>query len=298
MLAAVFFLFFLIFGMIILMSWFVVANDCTFDCNAKLYPGKEYTVNGKTYKVPDLPHKLLGTEQKASRDRPIPKLPDQYLKDLKQLAEKSFQLFRDANVPFWVTGGTLFSAYVWKHFMPFDDDIDVSVPWEDREYVWGQNFAKMASLAGLEAISLRGSSLTLATREGSGIRLRMKNTYVPVLDIFFTKRIDQKYCKIDSWMGDTAYPNKREIWEPDWLYPLQKVELDGLVWSLPNQPEKLLRQQYGPNCLDSIQSPDPLVKTHFWVTYFTNYVGAWKVQPISDETNVETLKNPRVLVSN
>lgn len=281
------------------MSWFVVANDCTFDCDAKLLPGKEYVSNGKTYKVPDLPHKIYGTEQRAIKDRPIPKLPDSYLSKLRDLAVRSFQLFRDANVPFWVTGGTLISAHLWQHFMPYDDDIDVSVLWKDREYVWGPEFAKMAQLAGLESVSLRGSSLTLATREGGGIRLRPIGQYVPVLDIFFTKDIpfhdtqEGKLAKIDSWMGDTVNPNKREVWDYDWVFPLRDVVIDDMLWSLPNNPEAMMIKQYGPKCMEWIQSPDPLVKTHYWVTYFTNYVGAWKLRPISNETNVEKLKNSR-----
>lgn len=284
----------LILGLFILLSWFVVANDYTFDGPCRLQPGGTYEVAGRTYRVPNLPHKVLGTEQKALLNRPLPKLPDSYLEQLRQLAQSAFQLFRTAQVPFWVTGGTLFSAHVWQHFMPFDDDIDVSVFWEDRAYVWSAEFAQLASLAGLEVILLRGASLNLATREGGAVRLRLKQTYTPMLDIFFTQRqSDGRYAKIDSWWGDQANPNKKEVWAPEWLLPLRDEEIDGFLWSLPQSPEALLKQQYGPNCLETIQSPNPLTKTHVWVTYFTNLVGAWRQVRPSPETDVSKLTNPR-----
>lgn len=288
-------LFFLIFGMIILLSWFVVSNNCTFDTSgAKLLPGGTYQVGATTYPIPNLPHKILGTEQKASLTRPLPKLPDAYLVRLKELATVSFQLLREAQVPFWVTGGTLFSAHVWHHFMPFDDDIDVSVLWEDRAYLWGPNFAKLAQLSGLEVIALRGSSLSMASREGGGIRLRFKNDYTPMMDIFFTKQIDSShYAKIDSWVGDSVHANAKEVWNNDWLFPLHDVQIDGLLWTVPHQPEEMLKKQYGPRCMEAIQSPSALVKTHKWITYFSNLVGAWRVQTASAETDRSKLTNPR-----
>lgn len=289
------FFFFVLLCLLIVLSWFVVACDGTFDntCD-KILPGQTYQANGRTYQVPNLPHKMLGTEQKATLDRPIPKLPDEYLARLRTLGSTAFQLLRQAQVPFWVTGGTLFSAHVWHHFMPFDDDIDLSVLWEDRPYIWSPEFAKLASLSGLEVVTLRGSSLSLATREGGGVRLRLKGHYTPMLDIFFTQKIDEThYAKIDSWTGNTAHPNSKEIWNDDWLFPLRDVDVDGILWSVPHQPEFMLKKQYGPHCMESIQSPDPLVKTHVWVTYFTNYVGAWRIQPLSTKTHIDQLINPR-----
>lgn len=293
-LEVVFFVF-LIFGMLILLSWFVVSNDCTFDTSGdKLLPGGTYKVGATTYPIPNLPHKILGTEQKASLTRALPKLPDAYLVRLKELGTKAFQLLREAQVPFWVTGGTLFSAQVWHHFMPFDDDIDVSVLWEDRDYLWGPNFAKLAQLSGLEVVALRGSSLSLASREGGGIRLRFPGEYTPMMDIFFTKQIDSNhYAKIDSWVGDSVHANSKEIWKKDWLFPLHDVQIDGVLWTIPHQPEEMLKKQYGPQCLESIQSPSALVKTHKWITYFTNLVGAWRIQAVSSETDRSKLLNPR-----
>lgn len=290
----VLFLLFLVFGMLILLSWFVVSNDCTFEREDKLLPGSDYQVAGRAYQVPTLPHKVLGSEQTASLTRPMPKLPDEYLNQLRQLGLTAFQLLRDAQVPFWVTGGTLFSAFVWQHFMPFDDDIDVSVLWEDRPYVWSPEFAKLAQLSGLEVVALRGSSLQFATREGGGIRVRFQNTYTPVMDIFFTKQTDEsRFVKIDAWLGNTVTTNSKEVWQSDWLFPLQDTEIDGMLWPVPHQPEAMLKQQYGPHCLETIQSPDKLVKTHLWITYFTNLIGAWRVQAVSAESDPALLTNPR-----
>lgn len=292
---AVLFFFIIIFLVIVMLSWFVTSCDGTFDkTSGKILPGGTYKVGEKTYQVPNLPHKILGSEQKLSMTRSIPKLPDQYLIDLKSLVTDAFQTLRDAKVPFWVTGGTLFSAHVWKHLMPFDDDADVSVLWEDREYLWSREFASMAAQKGLEITILRGSTLQFASREGAAVRLRRKNTQIPLMDIFFTKKMDENhYAKINSWSGNTLSPNKNETWDSDWLMPLKDVEIDGMLWSLPNQPEKLLKKQYGDKCLDSIQSPDKLIKTHKWVSLFTNVINMWRIVVPSKETDPAKIVNPR-----
>lgn len=294
--AAVLFFFIIIIAMIIILSWFVTACNCTFDDNApKILPGGTYKVGDKTYQVPNLPHKILGSEQKPTMTRSIPKLPDPYLADLRSLVTDAFQLLRDARVPFWVTGGTLFSANVWKHLMPFDDDADISVMWEDREYLWSHEFARLADQHGLEVTLLRGSTLTMATREGAAVRLRRKGATIPIMDVFFTKKIDDDhYAKINSWSGGSLSPNKNETWDVDWLLPLRDVDVDGMLWSLPNQPEKLLKKQYGEKCLDSIQSPDRLIKTHKWISLFTNTIGMWKVITPAKETDAAKLVNPRL----
>ena len=179
------FFFFLLICFGVLISWCVVSNDCTFD--DKLLPGQKYSVGDRQYTVPKLPHKIWGSKQTATMDRPLPRLPEKVLTDLRSLIVDGFQTLRAANVPFWCTGGTLFSAVLWKHLMPFDDDVDVSVLWDDRAYLWSPEFAAIADLNGLEIITFRGASLSFATREGAAIRLRKKKTIFPVMDIFFTK---------------------------------------------------------------------------------------------------------------
>lgn len=292
---ALLFFFIIVIALIIILSWFVTSCNCTFDDSAgKILPGGQYKVGDKTYTVPNLPHKILGSEQKPSMERSIPKLPDSYLADLRTLVVAGFQTLRDAKVPFWVTGGTLFSAHVWKHLMPFDDDADVSVMWEDREYLWSPEFARVADQHGLEVTLLRGSTLSMVSREGAAVRLRRKNTTIPIMDIFFTKQIDQgHYAKINSWSAGRVVPNKNETWDTDWLLPLKDEDIDGMLWSLPNQPEKLLKKQYGEKCLETIQSPDRLVKTHKWISLFTNVMQMWKVIHPSAETDSAKLVNPR-----
>ena len=137
------------------------------------------------------------------------------------------------------------------------------------------------------------------TREGGGIRLRRMNTNMPVCDIFFVgtfcdslidltkqKRIstkntnlvpsqrerskrykDQcafnKVAKIDTWnKGDYRFCpsfNKKEVWDIQDVFPLQKKIIDDIRFWIPNNPKALLTKQYNDKCLKEIYVRNSLI---------------------------------------
>ena len=98
--------------MAVFVSWIKISYD-TFPGNIK--PGSEYTIGGRNYTTPDLPHMMYGSTEKPNKHRKIPILDEQLLVDLRKLIDDTFISMRTANVDYWATGGTLISAQLWKH---------------------------------------------------------------------------------------------------------------------------------------------------------------------------------------
>jgi hypothetical protein len=258
-----------------LISWFTVSYK-TFPRTVR--PGSTYPVGDKTYTVPQLPHKQWKSNQTPSMERPIPILGEQILQDMNELARDLFLALEDANVSAWVAGGTLISAVLWKHLMPFDDDIDLAVDWKHREFLFSPAFATVLDKYNLEPFVLRWASLNRANKDAAAVRVRRKGTTTPTADLFFSKSIDDVQCgTVKSWNGDKVEYFDIETWPQDWIFPVQKIEMDGMVWPLPAQPHKCLDQHYGEKWKTTIQSPPALTRTHQWAFWITNMANVWRV---------------------
>lgn len=275
-----------------LCSWFVVSYK-TFP--NRILPGETYTIDDRTYKIPDLPHKTWKSDQPPSKSTPVPMLSKDMLRDLRLLVRDAIEALRKAQVSFWASGGTLISAMVWKSLMCYDDDCDVHVHWDDREYIWSPEFARIVDSFGMEVFFLRGASLKVATREMASARLRRKGTDLPTLDIFFVKENDAgKPNKVNAWLNDKIKYNKKEVWDSwDWIFPLRFVEVDGVEFPVPNQAERVLTAQYGDEWSKYIKSPKPLVQSHKWAFWFSNMMNAWTVRTPAAEQDLSKLVNPR-----
>lgn len=246
-----------------------------------IMPGATYTVGERTYKAPLLPHKTYGRAHQEPRlDRPVPMLDEQVLVDLRKLSVDAFDSLRDADIEFWCTGGTLISAVLWKHFMPYDDDIDCATHFKNAPYLYGPEFAKLLKTRGLESFFLRGCSEASATREGAAVRIRRRGTIFPTMDIFFVDQMeDGTWSRVSTWSDGGKHRTwavPQEHWlDTDWLFPIREVEVDGMTWPIGNQPEKMLTQQYGDKWSTYIQSPEPLIKTHSFAFWVSDKANAW-----------------------
>lgn len=270
----------LLITLVVSVAWVVMSHQ-TFP--NELLPGQTYMVGDRKYKVPNRLHRTYGTKVDPSYTRKMPMLDEQLLIELRELTISTFEALRASNTDFWVSGGTLISAELWGHQMPYDDDCDVHADWNDREYLWSPEFGKVLEEYGLESFFLRGATLDSATREGAGVRVRKKGTITPTIDIFFVKeREDGKYIKVNSWNHGKLGYNHKEVWESrDWVYPIQWKDIDDMQWPVPNQPKKMLAKQYSDNVFNIMESPAPLTMSHQFVFKFTNLVKAWRVGEVS-----------------
>jgi hypothetical protein len=231
---------------IVVLSIIWVVTSFSVYTNNRLYPGKIYTVGNRCYTLPNV--KLHGTAWL---------LRESFFEQERDLIVRSHRLLNRLGIPFWIAGGTLLGFVRHGTFIPWDDDIDVHTMVEHREYLFSQEFCDECNKVGLEAILMRGmSSLQRATKEGAAVRLRLKGTQVPIMDIFFetVNKTTGLLQKIDSWStnsnGKIKYHlNTKEVWPEKDIFPLNSVRIDGLTLNFPAHPENLLKQQYGDNAL-------------------------------------------------
>ena len=197
-------------------------------------------------------------------ESPTRALSPEFLAAMEVLLQRTHTALQALQVPYWITGGTLLGWVRHQHFIPVDDDIDVSVPWDYKDYLFSPSFAEALRPWQLEVLVLRGvGSIEWATKEGAAVRLRAVDTTTPVLDIFFTQEVGSTFVKVDAWRGENVTLSQREIWQSDWLLPLQIQTHGPLTASVPHQPLELLKQQYGPRALTEMRPRSPWISHQF-----------------------------------
>lgn len=282
-------------------SW-IIKSKQTFP--RRLMPGETYKVDGQIHRVPYLPHKIYQSKQEPRIDRPVPCLSDENLVGLRKLMIGSFSVLDDMKLPYWVTGGTLLGQQLWGHQMCYDDDIDVSLLFRHKNLIWHPDFFQKLDEQNLEAFVLRGVNRDWApTRVMSALRIRKKGTEGPVMDLFFLDwdPAQKKWAHVNGWkknaQGDEEvyYDQTTEVWEKEWLFPLQRVESDGFTWSIPHEPRLMLDKHYGPEWSTMIKSPKALLRSHEWAFWISNRFSAWKILSAEDHGIPDFNGEPRVL---
>ena len=223
----------------------------------ELVPKEVYKVGNRTYVLPDLP--VHGSVSPFV-------LKENFLIAQRELLENITKLFDSETIEYWISGGTLLGYTLHKTCMPWDDDIDIHTCWKNRELLFSDSFSKIVSKYGLEVFFLLNSTPDFATKEGAAVRIRKKNTNMPVCDVFFVKELkekEDKMCKIDSWSGNDITPNERERWKKEYLFPIVRKRVDDLELNFPANPEKVLQTQYGEKVLERMVVRSPWISHSF-----------------------------------
>jgi hypothetical protein len=230
-----------------ILAWVIIQHE---EYGDKIKPGDKYRVGNKVYTLPRQPVKV--DNKPFSYNQEIRILKENTLIKLRELLISVTKLMDDVQIPYFLSGGTLIGMTVFKTIMPWDDDLDIHCFWNDREFLWNnESFLKKCQEYNLEVIHLVGSSLSAATKEGAATRLRFIGTKYPVCDVFFEKGQDDEHlAKVDAWYKDKIVFSKKEIWNKQDVLPLKYEVIDDIKVSLPNNPEALLKAQYGDKVME------------------------------------------------
>jgi hypothetical protein len=234
-------------GISLLVTWYVTSRR-SYQETSTFNPGDEYRVQNRVYKIPNLPC--------DSSNFLI--LREEFMINQRDLFQRITRLLHSQDIIFWPSGGTLLGFIRHGTFMPWDDDIDVHTSLQHRNYLFSKEFSDIALASeGLEVIFLMGFNENYATREGAAVRLRIKDTIVPICDIFFVsedpEHEERRICKIDSWNGDVLTFNDKEKWLSEWIFPIEEKTIDDMIVPLPRNPEQMLKQQYGKTVLEEMR---------------------------------------------
>lgn len=201
----------------------------------KIEPNMKYTVNKKEYTVPNLKIKTQGFL-----------LKEHFLISIRDLYVNTKEFMKKLNIEFWLAGGTLLGFTRHKTFMPWDDDIDIHTHSYNKVYMFSKDFKNKAKEFNLDVLEMRFTSPTFSYYKG-GVRLRKTGKKAPALDIFFVDVLENKVKKIENWYGKHVTYNKKEVWNKNDIFEINKEEIDDLEVYLPQNPETILSKQYGDN---------------------------------------------------
>jgi hypothetical protein len=156
------------------------------------------------------------------------------------------ELTKKCGIDYWACGGTLLGAVRHSGFIPWDNDIDISIMLSDLKKV-KKNLDKHPVLKYYESMC--------------GLRVYVDddgNDNETVMDIFicdYYNKVTIKFCGMLSdkggptWWMSEIFPNQ-EIYESE-LYPLKEVAFEDTVVMVPKNEINVLYRNFSDQCLSA-----------------------------------------------
>ena len=161
------------------------------------------------------------------------------IKDAEEQLLEVKGVFDSLKVPFWLSGGTLLAAVRDKKFFDWDHDIDLVML--DKDYYKGfeENFT------GFRQFPIRYFMNRTTVFD-------LKKTTDLRFNIFIAMRNTEKgvYMKLAPPLVD----NPKTLWKIEDVETPYYVDFIGEKFRVPNNPEKMLEEQYGKGWREPVKS--------------------------------------------
>jgi hypothetical protein len=169
-------------------------------------------------------------------------------KQLLKIVKLWNEMAKEGGIEYWACGGTLLGAVRHSGFIPWDNDVDISIMLSDLKKV-KKNLDKHPVLKYYE--SMCGLRVCLSDDDDD-------NKEIAVMDIFicdYYNKITINFCGglsdggDPTWWMSEVYPNQH-IYESE-LYPLKEVTFEDTTIMVPNNEINVLYRNFSDKCLSA-----------------------------------------------
>ena len=151
------------------------------------------------------------------------------------------EMAKKCGIEYWACAGSLLGAVRHSGFIPWDNDIDISIMLSDLKNV---------------KLNLEKHSFLTCCECELGLQVRYRDYEFPFMDIFVCDYYDKntiKYCGFLSKHGEPTwfmdYYFKNEHVYKNELYPLKEVVFEDTTIIVPNIQKNMLFRTYSNQCL-------------------------------------------------
>ncbi len=162
--------------------------------------------------------------------------------------ERVLVIFKEFNIHYVATDGTLLGAVRHQDIIPWDDDIDIEVNESQLDILFSDEFKKKLSLENMEIITHYTNKQNnkpglIKIFDKDGISNNVVKSKFPFIDIWINIFDNEKY---ETNYG-SIYPNWISYFNKDEFENRIDLKFGKLTIKGPSDPEKHLDRKYGNN---------------------------------------------------